>query len=748
MIKLPKNIVAFCVSFLLYSITLQSQTVDIKGVVIDSLTRDKIEFANILLLNTDSSFYSGATTDSTGSFVFSVEERKSYLLKVSCLGYNSKFFPVAFNQLFEAELTQDEIVLNEVLIKGKFNVIKNNASNLIFRVTDLIREEAFLATHILEKIPTVYVDFNNKIFVKGSGNVLILQNGIELPSNTLVNQISPQSIERVEISRIIPAKYLNKGVSSIVNIITKRVEKRNLKLHSNLSPNRLYDADVSLKINKEKHSFYTYYNLYYRNFLENKTIDNQINHIYSTYYLQTKPRKEFDNEFFYGYSYNLSNKMVIGLDGYLSLYDENFITKNNINQNLIDLSASKINFTTQNYSSYIQYKDSVNTANARINLNNKKVDDKISYIQDLEDNSMDDNCSFSSEVDYSRIFSETLKLNIGLNYSHLNNQTEFNYSKESNHYGFMENNVTAYCDLNKDFKNISLLVGVNLFTQDRYFRNDDLNLKSTYFSPKFSGIYTFNDYNSLMLGFYSSQNFPSLWQLMAIPIHITPNYTVKGNPHLKPENITNLSFEYDYSKGTAYFSSTLFYKQAKNKIVDEYANTEENTLASSKINLNKCSDWGMSLLFNNSLFDWWTIRMSLDIFNKNIPDNSYYKKNLVSTDASITNVFNYAKKWMLAVRYGYNGRRLAYNGYFKPYNNSLAQLRYNMNKKLSFSLIWIQPIDVYKSESMVYYNSSGSYANNINKIKTSTVLFSFTYNILNDPIKRNNQIYSNEDKKY
>lgn len=566
MIKLFKNIIVLCVFFLSYSITIQSQTVEIKGMVIDSLTRYKIEFANVLLLNTDSSFYSGTTTDSTGYFIFSVKEKKSYLLKISCLGYNSKFFSMAFNQLFEAELTQNETVLNEVLVKGKFNVIKNSASNLIFRVTDLMREEAFLATHILEKIPTVYVDFNNKIFVKGSGNVLILQNGIELPSNTLVNQISPQSIEKVEISRIIPAKYLNKGFSSIINIITKRVEKRNLKLHGNLSPNRLYDADVNFKIDKEKHSFYTYYNLYYRNFLENKTIDNQINDIYSTYYLQTKPRKEFDNEFFYGYSYNPNKKIVIGLDGYLSLYDENFMTKNNINQDLIGLSASEINFTTQNYSSYIQYKDSANTVNARINLNNKKADDKISYVQNLEDSSIDDNYSFASEIDYSRTLSETLKLNMGLNYIHSNNQTEFNYSTENNHYGFTENNITTYCDLSKDFKNISLLLGVNLFTQYKYFKNNNISLNSTYFSPKFSGVYTFNDYNSLMLDFYTAQNFPSLWQLMAIPIHITPNYTVKGNPHLKPENITNLSLEYDYSKGDTYFSSMLFYKQAKNKI--------------------------------------------------------------------------------------------------------------------------------------------------------------------------------------
>jgi hypothetical protein len=173
-----------------------------------------------------------------------------------------------------------------------------------------------------------------------------------------------------------------------------------------------------------------------------------------------------------------------------------------------------------------------------------------------------------------------------------------------------------------------------------------------------------------------------------------------------------------------------------------------NNLLSSKINPDNCNDFGVSASFNNSIFEWWSVRGNLDVFNRNIPENEFYKKNLVSADASITNVFNYNRKLMFAFRYEYNGRRLAYNGYLKPYNNSLAQFRYTINKNLNISLIWIQPIDVYESENMTYYNNVASCSNNINRIETSAVLFSFTYNILNDQTKTKSNIYYNEDRKY
>jgi hypothetical protein len=78
---LAKNIFIFYAIILSSPIIIHAQSFKIKGVVTDSLTREKIESANLLLFTADSTFYAGCTSDSTGNFVFSIKENKPYLLR-------------------------------------------------------------------------------------------------------------------------------------------------------------------------------------------------------------------------------------------------------------------------------------------------------------------------------------------------------------------------------------------------------------------------------------------------------------------------------------------------------------------------------------------------------------------------------------------------------------------------------------------------------------------------------------------
>ena len=514
---MKKHLHLYLFSFLLisyFSSAIGQNNSKIEGVIIDSISNNSIENANIMLFNQDSTFISGTTTDSLGNFHFYTNEVAPYILKVSSIGYKGLNYSIQkASSDIRLKLKQDNITLDEITVTSKFNRIKNDASNMIFRLTQKMRDYSSLATEILEQIPTIYVDFNNNIFVKGNGNVLILHNGIELSNNTLVNQISPQSIERVEVSRIIPTKYLAKGYSSIINIVTKRRENIGLKLHGNLSP-RLNDADFNFSMDKAKHSFYTYYKLYYRDFIEYQNINDTKDNENSCQNLKTKPRKELDNEFFYGYSYNPSSKIVIGLDGYLSLYREHFLTKNITNESYTDLSDSKTRFNTQNYDAYLQYKDSIRTLSARLNYNNKSVYEGINYFRSSEDNTNEDNYRISSEIDYSRVLSQYFKLSVGANYLHTNNRNHFLYSEEENRYKYLDNSITAYLDFNIDIKNLSFLLGINYFNQNKRFQDEDINIKSSYFFPKLSSIYSINSNNSLMLNCYSTQTLPTLWQLI------------------------------------------------------------------------------------------------------------------------------------------------------------------------------------------------------------------------------------------
>lgn len=727
------------------------ETVKLSGYLKDQKSNEIIDYANIALLDCDSTFLEGTTSDSTGYFSFIVHaSQKRYVLKIHHLNYNRKIIEIPSLIITEPKiyfLEEKDNFLSEVFVLGEQTRTTNNLK-LSYKVPESLKQESVRATQILENIPTVFIDYNQNIYIKGKSNILILKNGIELANKNLVDQIPPSTIEKIEILNTIPSKYANKNYTSIMNIITKRESNNFVLLDNNSSyDKKMYDAKINLSIDTKKHSAYIFYKLYYRNFEENYSIKNKDIDTVSITNYKIKPRKELDNEFFYGYSFYPNKNIIIGIDGYYSLYRENFVHNNNSTKK--DLYAKfKEKFDTQNYKAYINHQDSLNKFQGIIRYTSNDIVDNFSYNNEpREEHQTEKRQSCNIRLDYNRQISSKLSLTGGVEYFHTINKNYYNVIGLSDHSRdrIIGNIYTGYLESTFQLNNHwTFEGGININHYKRSFKN---NTKVSSFNiyPKAIVGYSINDNNALKLAYSSFIQNPNIWQMLPSQRKETSDIYSRGNPYLKPEKYSTFSIEYSYYKGNLYLSANLYFKQAKNKI-QNITQKKEDYILLTYTNLKNRNDYGIDFTFNKQLTEWWVINAYFDLRNRHIGENYFYKKNMISYSGNIQTNWAITKKVSLSAQYMYNSKELVYNGIAQSFNSSLAVLKYKILDNLNVYLMAIEPLGKFENKSKIY--SENGYVEKINNIKTRTFLISFTYNLFNNNSKSRKKAYINDEKKY
>ena len=209
----------------------------VKGKVVDKDSGEAIEFVNIVVNPKGSaSMAGGVITDEKG--VFRIEGLKygSYVLTVSYIGYqnttreftlSSEAKHAHFKQI---ELSEDNQMLNEVKIEGIRSQMKFEIDKKVFNVDQAIAATGGSASDILQNIPSVEVDTEGTVSLRGSESVTVWINGKAqgLTSDNqgdILEQMPAESIERIEVITNPSAKYSPEGTVGIINIVLKRDRK-------------------------------------------------------------------------------------------------------------------------------------------------------------------------------------------------------------------------------------------------------------------------------------------------------------------------------------------------------------------------------------------------------------------------------------------------------------------------------------------------------------------------------------------
>lgn len=224
MISTIRNIFILVAILLLRSVVAQDLTISSKVVDIE---RRPIAFANVVVVDEDQKLVYGTITDDNGAFTITELESKSYILKVSFVGYEdyeSEVFALTANKIIpDIILKQGNESLDEVLITAKKPTINRLADRLVFNVENTIFS-AGSTLDIVKRTPGVVVNQGN-ITIRNEGVTIYLNDRkVQLDSEevqSLLDGLGGEIIKSIEVIPNPPARYDAEG-GPVLNIIASK----------------------------------------------------------------------------------------------------------------------------------------------------------------------------------------------------------------------------------------------------------------------------------------------------------------------------------------------------------------------------------------------------------------------------------------------------------------------------------------------------------------------------------------------
>lgn len=236
----------------------------ITGVVLDQNTENPMEFANIAVYNQkDSSLVTGGITNETGQFEIGNINYGEYYLEVNFIGFNST--DVADIVLTRDNKVQDigEVTLSSSAVSiGEVSVVADKAQveykldKKVVNVSQVISAIGGTAVEVLENTPSVQVDIDGNVSLRGSSNFTVLIDGRPsvLTGSDALQQIPASAIESIEIITNPSAKYEPDGTTGIINLVMKKNALNGLSgiFNASVGTRDKYRGDFTLSYRTEK----------------------------------------------------------------------------------------------------------------------------------------------------------------------------------------------------------------------------------------------------------------------------------------------------------------------------------------------------------------------------------------------------------------------------------------------------------------------------------------------------------------
>ena len=206
------------------------------GTVEDLKSGNPIEFATISILAfEEDKVITGGVTDGKGRFRITEFPIGRFRAQIGFMGYTSTTVAdIRLNprggieqDLGIIRLEPNVQALEAAEVVEQRSTLEMMIDRKVFRVGDDLNSTGANATELLRNVPSVDVDIDGNLSLRGSGNVTILIDGrpsglTGSATQSLLEQIPASSIDRVEIITSPTAKYDPEGVAGILNIILKK----------------------------------------------------------------------------------------------------------------------------------------------------------------------------------------------------------------------------------------------------------------------------------------------------------------------------------------------------------------------------------------------------------------------------------------------------------------------------------------------------------------------------------------------
>lgn len=339
----------------------------VKGIILDMETSKPLDYATISAFRQrDSLLISGAISDASGSFDMELPYDFYYLV-VEFIGYealSTRFFELNSQQdkidLGTLSLVGTSQDLDEVVVQAEKSSMELALDKKIFNVGKDLGNAGGTAVDILGNIPSITVDVEGNVKLRGSSNVRILVDGkpsgmVSFRGSAGLRQLQSNQIERVEVITNPSARYEAEGMAGIINIVLKKERRQGIngsfEFLAGYRPN--YGIGTVLNYRKNKLNFFLNYSLAYRVPYNYGTLDQEVYNSDTT--LISLQTSESDTK-------TLANTIRVGADYFFD--EENILT-----------ASYQYRRTDVRRLRYLVYRDFVNNRNNLVTTTNRMQDE-------------------------------------------------------------------------------------------------------------------------------------------------------------------------------------------------------------------------------------------------------------------------------------------------------------------------------------------------------------------------------------
>lgn len=582
---------------------------------------------------------------------------KSYTIEIQYIGFRKYVGSVILSEnkkeaILKVALEEEATQLKGVNIVNERSTIEQKIDRKVITVGKDLTTAGASASDIMNNIPSVNVDQDGKLSLRGNDNVRVLIDG--RPSNIdpaqLLKQIPSTSIKKIELITNPSAKYNPEGMSGIINII--------LHKNANTGFNGSYSGGITFgETAKYNQSLDLNYKTGKVNFFGN------VGQNFGTYF-NDGYIKRFDQDILQkldiknendSYLYKIGMDYLIDDHNTLSFYsNQNKSTGKGFVNTDIDYNngdpniknayqkskysgpddtgtynlAYKHIFKKEGHTLDFEgnYNTTKKTQNADFDTKNTAPDNTISNII-YNDLIKGDRKLSTLNIDYVNPLNEKTTLEAGAearitktgsDYTRIN-PTDPTENQISN-YTYDTNIYSAYVTFGQKYKKFSYQIGTrfesykvvaNLNHGETKFDDDYITLyPSAYFT------YNLNEKNTFQISYSRRVDRPSLEQTKPIREFSTPLVTSYGNPELRPQFTNSVEINYTKTLEKGSVTGGIFVRSINDQIsrilYPDDTDPNGNKQILSFTNYDSNTAYGFEASFNYKITKWWDISPSID----------------------------------------------------------------------------------------------------------------------------------------
>jgi len=704
--------------FLLSTISKGNVSGTVKGSIIDKEDGQPLEFVSVAVYNApEESLVTGTVSTESGEFEIKGLPVGDYYLEVTYIGYEKAIVEdININsgrthiELKDIILPRTANQLDEIEVVAEELGVEYKIDRKVINVSQQLTAASGTAVDILENVPSITVDIDGNVALRGSTGFMVLIDGIPsvLDPSEALQQIPSTSIENIEIITNPSAKFNPDGTAGIINVVTKKDKLKGLSGTADVNAGTFGRLGVGLLASYTKKKW----SLYFGGDLnkgerpgfssgERVTTKND-----TTYFTRSEGERNGSREFWAirgGFNYKFSENDLFNIEfnyGYRSgegsasqNYEEWIEPGSSSISNYLSQETSKrggyfysINATFKhdfqtpghNLSAGISYRsrDGEDTSTNQLldsagNISNGQIN-----IEDGPGHVLQLNLDYVLPIGEANKFEAGYQSRMGrstdLTELYIYNESTGEFEKQpvfSNQTDYSRDIHSLYAIYGGEKGKLGYQFGLRGEYTNRVIESAKIVEKSyidrlDYF-PSVHVSYKLPAEQQVMASYSRRIERPRSWYLEPFITWEDAFNVRQGNPDLKPEYIDALEAAYLVGFGDHSLSFEGYYRITNNKVERIQSVYEENVMLSRPENVGQDFALGGELALGLSLFKWWKADLSGNFYQYRLEgayDEIIFERQSFNWNTRLSNTFRFGKGTRIQLNSRYNSATVTAQG--------------------------------------------------------------------------------------